>query len=388
MFATSRIELSQSALQHNLRFLKGVIGPACELSIVVKSNAYGHGIGVFIPLAERCGVGRFAVFSAGEAWEAWRARSRDSQIQIMGDVDGEALDWAIEAGVSFHVFSLDRMRAAARAAERVGRPALVHLELETGMNRLGLDPDALPEVLAILREEKEHLLLQGTCTHLAGAESITNHVRVTDQMGRFVAGCDRLAEAGVAPGLRHVSSSAASFCYPQARLDLVRVGIAAYGFWPSQEVRMRWVMDRVLNPAQSPVDPLRRILSWKSRVMSVKQVGTGEFIGYGTSFLATNPRRIAIVPVGYGDGFARSLSNRGRVLIRGRHCPVIGTVNMNMVTVDASGLDGLAPGEEVVLIGRQKRREISVASFSDLAEDLNYEVLLRLPTSTPRVVVA
>lgn len=256
------------------------------------------------------------------------------------------------------------------------------------MNRLGIDPERLPEVAALLHDEREHLLLEGTCTHLAGAESITNHVRVTDQMGRFVAGCERLAEAGIAPGLRHVSSSAASFCYPRARLDLVRVGIAAYGFWPSQEVRMRWVMDRELNPTESAVDPLRRVLSWKSRVMSVKNVGAGEFVGYGTSFLATNTRRIAIVPVGYGNGFARSLSNRGRVLVRGKRCPVIGTVNMNMITVDVTGLDGLLPGEEVVLIGRQKRREISVASFSDLAEDLNYEVLLRLAPGIPRTVVA
>jgi alanine racemase len=388
MFATSRIELSAGALRHNLRFLRGVLGTATELAIVVKSNAYGHGLAAFLPLAEACGERRFAVFSAAEAWEAKQVCDPESTIQIMGDVGGEALAWAVQAGVSFHVHDLAHLRAAVEASRSAGRAARIHLELETGMNRLGLPRQELDEAAMLLRRERGHLRLEGTCTHLAGAESITNHVRVVEQMLRFVEGCERLVAGGVAPGLRHVSSSAGGFCYPQARLDLVRVGISAYGYWPSQEVRMRWVMDRDLNPRESRIDPLRRVLSWKSRVMSVKSVGAGEFVGYGTSFLTTHPRRIAIVPVGYGDGFARSLSNRGRVLIHGRRCPVIGTVNMNMVTVDATGVTGLQPGDEVVLIGRQQRRDISVASFSDLAEDLNYEVLLRLPVSIPRMVTA
>ncbi len=387
MFHTSRIELSASALRSNLRFIRRQVGSHPVVNLVVKANAYGHGIETFLPLAESCGLRHFAVFSAQEAFLIRSLCHADSCVTIMGDVEGEGLAWAIREGVPFHVFQVERLHAALELARRIGRPARLHLEFETGMNRLGLEEESLEELARALREAREDCLVEGTCTHLAGAENIANYVRIVSQLETFHRVCNGLAEFRVCPGLRHVSSSAGIFCYPEAILDQVRVGICAYGFWPTQEVRMRYVAHNAGGGRRPGADPLRRVLSWKSRVMSVKQVAAGDFVGYGTSYLATRAKRAAVVPVGYRDGYARTLSNRGRVLVRGRRCPVIGMVNMNMITVDVTGIADVHPGEEVVLIGRQNRNQISVASFSDLADDMNYEVLTRLSPEIPRLAV-
>lgn len=387
MFSTSQIELSRSALCHNVNFLKRLLGSRTQLSVVLKANAYGHGLSEFMQLGEDCGLRHFCTFNAQEAYEALEARREESEIQIMGDIDADAQHWAIDKGLSFHVFSHDRLASALNAAKARNSVARIHLEVETGMNRIGLEGDMLPKAIELIRREQKHLRLEGTCTHLAGAESIVNHVRVTSQLAHFNHICDTMASAGLAPGLRHVSSSSGIFTYPESRYDLVRAGIIVYGFWPTPEVRMRYLMDPQFNPKQSQYDPLRRVMSWKSRIMALKHIGPGEFIGYGTSFLSTNRRRIAVVPVGYSEGYPRSLGNKGRVLIAGRRCQVIGTVNMNMISVDVTGIKEIGIGDEVVLIGKQKRNSISVASFSELANDLNYEVLARLSEQIPRRVV-
>jgi alanine racemase len=159
-------------------------------------------------------------------------------------------------------------------------------------------------------------------------------------------------------------------------------GIVQYGFFPTKEVLIHF-----LEKSKLKEDPLKRLLTWKTTVMDTKQVKTGDFIGYGTSFMASQPMKIATIPVGYSQGFSRSLSNLGRVLIRGQRVPVIGIVNMNMMTVDITGLDGVEKGDEVVLIGKQGDLEIGVSSFSEFSNQINYEILTRLPADIPRKVV-
>jgi len=385
-FYPSVIELSLSALRKNLRYLRERIGAHARISSVIKGNAYGHGIDAFVPMAERCGVNHFSVFSADEALQASQVIRPSSEITIMGYVDDAQLEWAVEKDISFYVFELERLRGALAAAQKVGKPARVHLELETGLNRTGLDGETLREALDLVSAHPNALKMVGVCTHLAGADSVGNHVRIVSQLKRFREGIDGLAARGVDPGLRHAACSAAAFAYPDSIYDMVRFGIAQYGFWPSKETRMVVFMQRP--DAEAPwADPLRRVMTWKSRVMSVKQVKTGEFVGYGTTYLTPRPQRLAAVPVGYFHGFARSLSNLGFVLIQGRRVPVVGLVNMNMLMADVSDLPTVARGDEVVLIGTQRKSTISVASFSDLTRNLNYEVLVRLPSGIPRVVV-
>ena len=387
MFPTSRIELSRSALKKNLKFLLKQIGVNVCLELVVKANAYGHGIQTFLPMAESYGISHFSTFSACEAYSAWRCKSGKSEITIMGDIEKEALSWAIENKISFHVFDEHQLFNAIEFAKKVGQPARIHLELETGMNRLGLEEKNLEKWTQTIKASQKDLVIVGTCSHLAGAENIANYVRIASQIETFHRLCGLLKENGLKTGLKHLSSSAGIFCYPEAILDQVRVGISAYGFWPTQEVKMRYMVQNGLEKNKRSASPLHRVLSWKSRVMSLKSVSPGKFVGYGTSYLTSHPIKVAVIPVGYWDGFARNLSNRGRVLIGGKRCSVVGTINMNMCLADVTNVRNVQIGDEVVLIGRQERCEISVSSFSNIADDLNYEILVRLLEDIPRTVV-
>jgi len=187
--------------------------------------------------------------------------------------------------------------------------------------------------------------------------------------------------------MRHTAASAAALAYPETRMDMVRIGIAQYGLWPSKETAMRFVLRGESEGKARFVDPLKRVLKWKSHVMSVKDVRRGEFIGYGNTYLTSRPQKIAAVPIGYFHGFRRSLSNLGRVLIHGKRAGIVGTVNMNMILVNVTELDNVEIGDEVVIIGKQKNLQITVSSFSDMSNLLNYEALVRLPSGIPRVVV-
>mgnify|MGYP006279214151 CR=1 FL=1 len=389
MFDTSTIELSRKALKRNFRFMRRFVGPQPIISCVIKGNAYGHGIESFLPMAEDCGIDHFSVFSASEAYRAVGSRGSEStQVMVMGHMEGEAVEWAVEEAVSFYVFDLHRLEMALQAAGSVGRPALVHLEVETGLNRTGLAGDDLSRALELLAQNRDRLSLQGVCTHFAGAESVNNYLRIQEQKLRFQEALCEVRRHGLELGIRHTACSAAALTYPETVMDMVRTGIAMYGFWPSKQTKMHYIQNSCQTPSQRRANPLRRVMSWKSSIMSLKTVEAGEFIGYGTTCQAVRRRLLASVPVGYFHGFARSLSNLGYVLIRGRRANVAGLVNMNALLVDVTDQkERVRKGDEVVLIGRQKKSSISVSSFSDMTRDPNYEVLTRLPSCIPRVVV-
>ncbi len=379
LFATSFIELSHSALSNNISWIKHLIGPNVELCCVVKGNAYGHGIEQFVPLAEQCGIHTFSVFSAHEAWRVLNTSFNDPRIIIMGNCENEQIDWAIENGVEFYVFDHERLGYAIEAGKKLKKQPRVHVQVETGMNRTGFTRRDLSKVAQAIRSGQ--VRFAGLCTHLAGAESIANYVRIKDQFRRYRRIEKWFETQGLVPNIRHVASSAATVIHPDMRLDMVRVGILLYGLWPSRETYIYHVRNR-----KSKEDPLRRVISWKSRIMNTKKVKTGEFIGYGTSFLAQDDLEIASVPVGYGHGFSRSLSNSGRVLVHGHRVSVVGVVNMNMMMINVSDIDHVRKGEEVVLIGRQEDLEISIASFGEFSDQMNYELLTRLPMNIPRIV--
>lgn len=387
MHSPVTIELSEKALRANFRYLRKQIGTEPRISCVVKGNAYGHGIGSFVPLAEKIGVDHFSVFSALEARQVLSSSNGSSEIMIMGYIDNEDLGWALSNNISFWVFELDRLEAAVSSARHTGKQARIHLELETGMNRTGFDMDELVRVLEIIRRNAAEVSVEGVCTHFSGAESIGNYLRIQNQIKKFRDMCTWLKNSGVEYGIRHTACSASALTYPETIMDMVRFGIALYGFWPSRETRIRHLLGTDGKSTVHQRDPLRRILRMKSKVMSTKIVAPGEFVGYGNSYQTAKRERLAAVPVGYSTGFARSLSNLGHVLIRGRRCKVTGIVNMSMIMVDVSHLGDVQKGEEVVIIGRNGNSCITVASFSDITTNLNYELLVRLPSEIPRMIV-
>lgn len=382
MFSTSILEISRSALDSNIKFIKKQLRKNVRLSSVVKGNAYGHTIEAFVPLAEVCGLDHFSVYSADEALQVSNISTKNPDIMIMGMIDDDELGWAIEYDVEFYVFEPGRLQEAIKAAKRIGKKAKIHIELETGMNRTGFDDNELQSLINLVNNNKSHLDVMGVCTHYAGAESIANYVRVQDQYKKYKELLLWLEQRNIKPKYRHTSSSAATMRYPEFQMDLVRVGILQYGFWPSMETLLDYCSDK-----ENKDDPLKRIITWKTQIMDTKEVSTGEFIGYGTSFLAHDNMKIATIPVGYSHGFSRSLSNTGRVLIRGQRVGVIGIVNMNMMIVNISNIPEVEKGDEVVLIGEQGDFDISVSAFGELSEQLNYELLTRLPINIPRVIV-
>ncbi len=384
MLYSSIIELNFNALKSNIKYLKSRLESSVKFCSVIKGNAYGHGLSYIVPMAESCGVDFFAVYDAFEADKALQVKKPQTELMIMGMIDSSELEWAIENEISFYVFEMDRLGHAIKSAARVGKKAKLHLELETGMNRTGFTAnDDLEAAVNLIKNNSDKIFLQGICTHFAGAESIQNYIRVHDQFKVFNNLVSKLKRKKLQAQFLHTASSAATLLYPKTHKNLVRVGIAQYGFWPTMETKIKNLLDANNNFAK---DPLRQILSWKSSVMSIKTIMPGNFINYGTSYLTKRKTRIATIPVGYYHGYSRSLSNSGYVLIHGKKAPVIGMINMNMMLADISYIRNVQKGDEVVLIGKQGKNKISVASFAELTNYVNYELLSRLPMEIPRVV--
>lgn len=382
MHTNSSIELNRSAYQNNISFLKKTFGKKVMLSSVVKGNAYGHGIREFVAMAYECGVSHFSVFDVEEAKLVKETLFDKVTIMVMGLVQEEDMEWVVANNIEFFVFDKIRLNQALKFAKKLKKQALIHIEAETGMNRTGFEKKELTAVISTLKKEKEHLYFKGLCTHYAGAESIANYYRVEKQIKKFEEIYQYLCENDIRPEIKHSACSAASIMFPETRMDLVRIGIMQYGLWSSPEVFVNY-----LSTKKNKTDPLKRVISWKSNVMSVKKVNVGDFIGYGTSFLAERKMKIAVIPIGYSHGYSRSLSNQGRVLINGQRCIVVGSVNMNMMTVDVTDVESVKKDDEVVLIGTQEELTVSVASFSDFSNQLNYELLTRIAKTIPRKII-
>lgn len=382
MLPSSYIEIKKSALKHNINFIRKQIGPDVLLSSVIKGNAYGHGIEHFAPIAQDAGINHFSVFSSDEAFRLLSALPVPATIMVMGYLDKTELEWAIRNDIEYFVFEQDRLEAAIRVAKKLNRPAKIHLELETGMYRSGFDGVALSQAVSLLKAQEEHVQVKGICTHYAGAEHLHNHERVMSQYEIFCQQVKELENKGLKPELKHTACSAAAVTYPKTRMDMVRIGIMQYGFWPSPETYGQFITQY-----EGMQDPLHRLITWKSRIMSLKQVPEGAFVGYGTSFQAPQDMLMALIPVGYVWGYSRSLSNHGQVLIREHRASVVGIVNMNIMMVDVTHIQGVQKEDEVVLLGTQGDKSITVASFAELSNQLNYELLTRLPVNIPRYVV-
>jgi len=382
MLHTSFIEIDRTAFKKNLQFIRKQVGEHPVISSVVKGNAYGHGIEQMVGIAENYGIRHFSTFSTDEAFRVFNASTKKSQIMIMGMIDDESLPWIIDNGIGFYVFDLERLSAAVKVAKQLGKRARIHVEIETGFHRTGFEWEEREDLLAAIEQNTGCLELQGLCTHYAGAESVANYVRVKAQIANYLEYKKWFNEHGISFRCYHSACSAASLSYPETIMDMVRIGIALYGFWPSQETYMA-------NFKQLDADmknPLKRLISWKSCIMSIKNVKMGSFIGYGNSYMAPRNMTIALIPIGYCHGFSRNLSNLGKVLIHGKILPVVGTVTMNAISVDITDLSKPKKGDEVVIIGRQKNNEITVASFSESIQQVNYELLTRLPADIPRKV--
>lgn len=382
MQESSLITLKEKSVENNINFLKKKLGKKVKISAVVKANAYGHGIEHIVPLFEKHGIDHYSVFYYQEAVRVSESLSGEAAIMIMGWIADNDMRNTIQKGFEFYIFNVERLKTALEIAQQLGIRAKIHLEAETGMNRTGLNLDEFNEAIRIIKDNPDYIEVVGFCTHLAGAESISNHYRIQKQLKKYFKLLDVLESNEIKPKFKHVANSAAAFVYPASRLDLVRIGIMIYGFWSSTETFIQY-LDKKVNKN----DPLDRILGWKTQIMATKKIKAGEFVSYGISYLAQNDIVTAVLPIGYAGGYIRSLSNKGQVLLHGQFCRVIGVVNMNMIIIDITHISDAAIGDEVVIIGRQGDLEIKVGAFSDISNKLNYEVLANLPPNIDRKIL-
>lgn len=378
----SIITLNKEAVINNIKFLKKKLGAKVKISSVVKSNAYGHGIEQIVPLFEEAGIEHFSVFDYNEASRVNKSTTKPCAIMIMGWISDEDLSETIKNGYEFYIFNIDRLEKALACSKELKIKAKIHIEAETGMNRSGLNIQNLKKAVSIINENEENFTIKGFCTHLSGAESISNYKRILTQLKTFRSMYSILQDNNITPEYKHAANSAAAFVYPQARMDLVRIGIMQYGFWSSTETFIHYIRNK-----KSKNDPLQRILGWQSKIMAIKNIDIGEFVGYGISYLAQRKTKTALIPVGYSIGYSRSLSNIGRVIIKGERCGIIGVVNMNMIIADITDIEDVNIGDEVVIIGKQGELEIKVSAFSNISNKLNYEVLAHLSENIKRITI-
>jgi alanine racemase len=361
-FRPTVAQVDLEAIRHNVRVLNP---PDAELMAVVKANGYGHGD---VPVAR-------AALEAGAAWvgvalveEGIRLREAgiEAPILVLTEFPPGSHKDALAAGLTPTLYSTAGLEALAEAARGLGRAAGVHIKVDTGMHRVGVRPG---EAVSLAAEARRlGLEIDGVWSHLAVSEESGNEANAR-QLDLFRRVLDDLDRAGVRPRYRHVANSGATIALPESHLDVVRVGIAAYGISPGPEV--------------AGLADLRPAMSLRSRVAFVKRVAAGEGISYGLRYAPERAATIATVPVGYADGYLRSLSERGQVLIGGNRYPVAGTVTMDQLMVDC-GDDRVEPGDEVVLFGEQGGRWITAEEVAGWAGTVGYEVVCAVSERVPR----
>jgi len=370
------IEVDAAAYRHNLRALGRILAPGARRMAVVKANAYGHGARVVVPLALAEGVDYLGVHSLEEYREI-ADLTGGTPVCLLGPTLPSQAEQTAAAGVEPTVSEMEVLCGLAGAARALARRVSVHVKVETGTHRQGILFDEIPAWAEFFRGHPE-VRLRGMHTHYANIEDTTDHTIARRQFARLEEARRRFGELGSPPEMVHSACSAAAIVMEQTHADLVRLGIASYGLWPSRETYLSTLLSQRMGPELVPV------LSWKTRIAQIKEVPVGEYIGYGCSLRTTHAMRLAVLPVGYYDGYPRALSGRGYVLIHGRRAPLAGRVCMNMTMVDITDLPEARLEDEAILIGRNGGDAVTADALAALCGTINYEIVSRIGRHLPR----
>jgi len=360
------VEVSLARLTENFRAIQAAVAPAAVMPIV-KANAYGHGL---VPVARHLvGLGATTLGVAFlEEAVALREAGVTLPILVMGGVFGDQIPVFLRHGLALTASSIDKLRHVDETAREMGVTAKVHLKIDTGMERIGVHYYSAEGLLARAAECR-HCVVEGIYSHFANADAADlSSARL--QLSRFLDVLAWYDRHGVAPPVRHMANSGAVLQLRESHLDLVRPGILLYGVYPSAEV--------------ARTIAVRPALSWKSRVVYFKVVKPGHPVSYGSTWQTDHPARVVTIPVGYGDGYFRALSNVAQVMIRGKRYPVVGRVCMDQIMVNIEW-DTAYNGDEVVLIGADGGEHITCEDLAEWAGTIPYEVLTNINTRVPRV---
>lgn len=356
-------------ISENIKAAKDTLKNGTKIMAIIKADGYGHGA---VPIARELNdlVDAYGVAIVEEGIEL-RNSGIDKPILILGYTAVEQLNEVIAYDITQTVFQFEIAKRMDEEAKRQGKVAKVHIKIDTGMGRIGYQPcrESIDEIIKI--SKLEHIDIEGIFTHFACAD-MKDKTSADEQLASFVRFTTELEEAGVNIRLRHASNSAGIVDMNYANLDMVRCGITTYGLYPSEEVNKN---NLAIKPA----------MELKTHISYVKELEAGHGIGYGSTFVTDKLMRIATIPVGYGDGYSRALSNRGRVLIHGKSAPIVGRVCMDQFMIDVSEIPEVEQGDLVTLIGRDGSEEITVEEIGCLSYSFNYEVVCNVGKRIPRI---
>lgn len=372
------IEVSERALSHNIETLRSMLSEGARFCAVVKANAYGHGLKEVAQIAGRSGVDAFAVDNIDEALQL-RELFPSALILVLGLTLTDRFEDAIKNEIHLTLYDKEGLQSAESIAQALAKPLHAHLKIETGTVRQGILQEHLQDVLLELTRYK-HIDVAGVSTHFANIEDSANPQFATAQFKRFMEACELVHKSGFSPEFIHCACSAAIILYPDTHGTLVRTGISMYGIWSSDLVQQT-VRNQHIKCDLEPV------LTWKTRIAQMKDVQMGTPIGYGLTEVMKRRGRVAVIPVGYSDGFDRKLSSVGEVLVKGYRCKIMGRICMNMCMIDVSNVPGLEKEDEVILLGKEGRHIVSAETIAKHTGTIGYEVLARINPNIPRVVV-
>ncbi|MBN2183942.1 MAG: alanine racemase [Candidatus Krumholzibacteriota bacterium] len=361
------VEVDLDAFKLNISQIREHLDHRADILLVVKADAYGHGAVRISRLAVECGVKMLGVATLDEGREL-REACIDLPIIILSPVLPQELREVLENDLAVTTSSVAFAQAASDTAGSMGKICTMHIEINTGMGRAGLSQDSAVE--SILQMKKmENLDIEGIFTHFPASDSDYDYT--SDQIEMFTDIVSRLKAHSVTFRYIHCANSAAIINFPESQFNMVRPGIMAYGHHPSIDLK-----DRI------EVIP---VMSFKSRLILVREVKAGESISYGRTYIAPHPMTVGVIAAGYGHGMSHRLSNRGMVLFRGEKVPIVGRVTMDMTMVDLTGFESPVVGEEIVIFGRQREGSISADDIAQWDGTLNYEVLCRISKRVVRV---
>ncbi len=372
------IELSAKALKHNISQFRSLLGKERKLLAMVKANAYGHGM---IPIAS-------AAVNSGSDWlgihsidEGITLRENGFKCPLLsvGYIPLHRLQQAVENDIRITVYNNETIEKLGDICRSLHTKAYLHIKAETGTYRQGLnESEIIPFIENI--ERHEGLVIEGISSHFANIEDTTEHSYAQVQLKRFKKILNRIENREITIPFKHMACSAAVILFPETYFNMARIGIGLYGLWPSNEVYISSLLrDR-------PEFNLKPVLSWKARIAQVKHIPKGQFIGYGCTYKTTRETVLAIIPVGYYDGYSRGLSNVSYVLIKESRAPVRGRVAMNFIIVEVTDIPGVKVEDKVTLLGEEGSDSITADKLAALTGTINYEITARINPGIPRIV--
>ncbi|MCX5748782.1 MAG: alanine racemase [Candidatus Saganbacteria bacterium] len=368
-FRPTCAEIDLKKLHRNIDEMRGILSPSTKFMAIVKANAYGHGAVEVSKAAEKARVDYLGVATLGEALEL-RSAYIKTPILILSETPAAYLERLLDAGLTQTVYTFHQAQALSDIAGQKKKTAKIHIKLDTGMGRVGmLLNDAVATAVRI--SSLPNIFIEGIFTHFSKADDPGSPF-TAKQFGSFMKTVGLLKKEGIDPPIKHAANSAAALFFPETHLDMVRIGICMYGLFPSSK--------RLKRPWLQPV------LSFKTKVLYLKEVEKGTPLSYGAAYRTTKRTKIATLPVGYADGLSRGLSGKGSVIIRGKKRPIVGNVTMDMTLIDADN-DKIEMGDDAVIIGSQGKQTITADEIARLDGTINYEVICGIGKRVPRVYI-